>query len=187
MQASGLVSDFSLQYQLKHDTVASSLYYGQGYSHLVLNRSAKAEYIHTMYKMMGRELAMLLSDRFQSPYGDERKQSILKLVSESDERKLFVAAREGRVAWRRTLLGGCTKSGPCEYGGIDNVARCGGGDGKAPCTDALFDQTRVPQMQKLRQTLSMQLDKAELASPLRSSLQAQLRATENALNVLKRK
>lgn len=184
MQASGLVSNFSIQYQLKHATVAMSLYYGKGYSQLRFNSAAKAEYIREMYEVMGKELNMLLSDRFVSPYGDERKHTILKIVSESDNNKLLNAAKAGRVAWRRTLLGGCTKSGPCEYGGIDNIVRCGGGDGKAPCADALFDRKRMPDIQKLHQVLSNQLELAESGSPQQSSIQAQIIAAENALNVI---
>lgn len=187
MQASGLVSDFSLQYQLKHETVASSLYYGQGYSYLAFNRSAKAEYIRAMYEMLGKELAMLLSDRFISPYGEDRKRTILKIVSEGDNQKLLTAAKAGRVAWRSTLLGGCTKVGPCEFGGIDNVVRCGGGDDKAPCADALFDRDRIPMIERLSKSVSKQLENAEAGSSYELSLQAQLRATENTLDVLNKK
>lgn len=185
MQASGLVSDFSLQFQLKHATVATSLYYGQGHSYLAFNRAAKSEYIRAMYEMMGKELSMLLADRFVSPYGDERKRAMLKIVSEGDNNKLLSAAKAGRVAWRATLLGGCTKRGPCEYGGVDNIVRCGGGGDLSPCADALFDRSRIPAIEHLRITMSNQLERTEPASPLKSSLQAQLRATENALNVLK--
>jgi hypothetical protein len=184
MQASGLVSDFSLQYQLKHQTVATSLYYGQGYSGITFNRTAKAEYVRTMYEMMGKELAVLLSDRFISPHGEERKQAILKIVSQSDHQRLLTAAASGRVAWRATLLGGCTKSGPCEYGGVDNIVRCGGGDYRAPCADALFDRERTLSIARLRTAISKQLEVAEVGSPYQMSLQAQLRATENTLDAI---
>jgi hypothetical protein len=184
MQASGLVSDFSLQYQLKHSTLISSLYYGQGYSQLSLNQSAQSEYLRAMYEVMGRELTGLLSDSFVSPYGSERKRTILQIVSESEHKKLVAAAKAGQVAWRPTLLGGCTKRGPCEYGGIDNIVRCGGGDNKAPCADALFDQSRVPLIQRLSRMLLQQIEEAENDTPYKYSLEAQRRAAENALDVL---
>lgn len=184
MQASGIVSDFSLQYQLKHATLATSLYYGQGYSHLSFNRAARTEYIRTMYEMMGKELTQLFSDRFVSPHGAERKREILKIVSESDHKRLLSAAKAGRIAWRPTLLGGCTKIGPCEYGGVENIVRCGGGDNKAPCADALFDRQRLPLIHVLKQKLAEQLEKAEGGSPYQLSLEAQRRAVEYTLNVL---
>ena len=184
MQASGLVSNFSLQYQLKHSILATSLYYGQGYSRLSFNRSAKAEYVRTMYELMGKELAQLLSDRFVSPYGAERKRAILQIVSESDHKKLVAAGKAGRIAWRTTLLGGCTKLGPCEYGGIDNMVRCGGGDHKGPCADALFDRDRLPMLERVAETINDRIKIAETGSPYRLSLEAQHRAVENAKNVL---
>ncbi|MYM21474.1 hypothetical protein GTP46_02285 [Duganella sp. FT135W] len=185
MQASGLVSNFSIQYQLKHSILSSSLYYGQGYSRLSINREARAEYIRTMYELMGMELAQLFSDRFVSPYGAARKQIILQLVTQSDDKKLLAASKAGRVAWRKTLLGGCTKTGSCEYGGIDNIVRCGGGDNKGPCADALFDRERLQRIQRLLQTIDERLEHAEVGSPYQQSLEAQRRSLENALNVLR--
>lgn len=185
MQASGLVSSFSLQYQLKHSILATSLYYGQGYSRLPLNRAARAEYIRAMYEVMGRELSLLFSDRFVSPYGVKRKQTILRIVSENDHLKLVAAAKAGQISWRPTLLGVCTKSGPCEYGGIDNIVRCGGGDLKAPCMDALFDHSRLPVIEQLGVAIAERLKNAEPASPQQESLEAQQRSVENVLNVLK--
>lgn len=66
MQASGLISDSSLQYLLKHATRAMSLYYGQGYSRLRLNDVSRTLYVRTMYEVLGKEFAQLLSNRFIS-------------------------------------------------------------------------------------------------------------------------
>lgn len=127
MQSSGLVSDASVQYQLKHATRAMSLYYGQGRAHVSLNKSAQTEYVRTIYELLGKEVARLFADRFVSPYGADHKSQILKMIAPKDAAQLSIAARAGKVAWRENLLGGCTKRGPCEYGGVDNVVRCGGG------------------------------------------------------------
>jgi hypothetical protein len=184
MQASGLVSDASVQYQLKHATRAMSLYYGQGYSRVRLNQSTQDEYIRTMYEVLGKQIARLFSDRFVSPHGEARKDEILRLVDPSDNKKLTAAARNGKVSWRETLLGGCTKIGPCEYGGVDNIARCGGGDGRAPCVDALFDREKAPEMRQLKKIIKCRLVEAPDPSPYRDSLESQQRAVENALNVI---
>jgi integrase len=184
MQSSGLVSDASVQYQLKHATRAMALYYGQGYSRIRLDESARDEYIRTMYEVLGKQIARLFSDRFVSPHGAERKSEILKLVDPSDSRRLNTAARQGKVSWRETLLGGCTKIGPCEYGGVDNIARCAGGDGRAPCLDALFDREKAPAIQQLKRIIASRLVEAPENSPYRESLQSQQLAAENALNVV---
>lgn len=184
MQASGLVSDASVQYQLKHASRAMSLYYGQGYSKVRLNQAAQNDYVRTMYEVLGKEIARLFSDRFVSPHGEQRKASILKLVSAKDSKQLTNAARKGTISWRETLLGGCTKIGPCEYGGIDNVSRCGGGDGSAPCVDALFDREKAPALLQLKHVIENRLIEAHSDSPYQQSLLAQRRAVENALDVI---
>ena len=184
MQASGLVSDASMQYQLKHVSRAMSLYYGQGYSSVRFNESAQNEYVRTIYEVLGKQIGLLFSDRFVSPHGASRKDEILKFVDASDHTKLTAAARGGKVSWRETLLGGCTKIGPCEYGGVDNIARCGGGDGRAPCLDAMFDREKLPAMEQLKRVISSRLIEAPGTSPYRESLESQQRAVENALNVI---
>lgn len=153
MQSSGLVSDFSMQYQLKHARRAMSLYYGRGFGKLKLQRDAATTYIRAMYEAIGTHISELTKEVFLSPYGIERKEKILELVAENDHAFLVKAAKNGAIAWRETMFGVCTKRGPCPYGGIDNVIRCGGGDGKAPCADALFDKRKRSQIHQLRSVI----------------------------------
>ncbi|MEG0058348.1 MAG: hypothetical protein RR736_05590 [Pseudomonas sp.] len=184
MLASGLVSDASVQYQLKHTTRAMSLYYGQGYSKARLNEDTRNHYVRTLYEILSKEIVLLFSDRFVSPYGDSRKAEILKIVDPKDVKKLTRSAKAGEVSWRQTLLGGCTKRGSCEFGGIDNVIRCGGGDRLGPCADALFDRHKKDSIQKLACIIDARLIDAPLGSPYHESLCAQKTAVENVLNVL---
>lgn len=187
MTASGIVGDSSLQYQLKHASRAMSRYYGQGYYHLnfPLNDSAKAEYIRTMYEMVAIEFSQLSLPRFVSPHGNPRKSQILSLLTESNSKQLSAAAKSGKIAYRETLLGGCTNPNPCAYGGIDNITRCGGGDGSPPCADAIFDKEKIPTIGSLGKVIESRLAAAPENSPLQESLQAQKRAIENALYALK--
>lgn len=185
MQASGLVSDPSLQYLLKHSSRTMSLYYGQGYSRVRLNKEAQTTYIRAMYESLGKILANLFSDRFVSPHGDRRKSEILKLIDLKDSKKLTKLAKAGKVSWRETLLGGCTKRGACPYGGVDNIAHCGGGDGGPPCADVLFDRERSHELSKLACVIRTRLLDAPQGSPFQESLKAQLRSVENALNAIR--
>lgn len=184
MQASGLVSDASLQYLLKHATRAMSLYYGQGYSRLRFNDEARSTYIRTMYEMLGKEIANLFTNRFISPHGEKRKAEILNIVDRKDSRKLAELAKLGKISWRETLLGGCTKRGPCPYGGVDNIARCGGGDGAVACADVLYDREKEPKLRQLGKVIAMRIIEAPEGSPYRYSLEAQQLALENALNAI---
>ncbi|MFI8644322.1 hypothetical protein ACIGJK_05920 [Pseudomonas iridis] len=186
MTASGLVSDSSLQYQLKHLTRAMTRYYGQGYYHLNLNLNGelRSEYVRTMYEMVAHDFNLLQSKDFVSPHGSKRKSQILNLISERDIKTLSGAARSGSIAFRRTIFGACTNPNPCPFGGIDNVSRCGGGDGKPPCEDALFDRKKIFLIQKLGELISTRLIEAPEDSPLYESLKAQHRAVEITLNAL---
>lgn len=183
MQASGLVSDASLQYQLKHATRSMSLYYGQGYSTRALNREAREMYIRTMYEVIGKELVRLFSDRFVSPHGEKRKLQVLQIVSQKDFKELSRLSKQGKVASRETLFGLCMKKGPCEFGGIDNPAHCAGTDAEdgKPCPDALWDREKEPQIQAAKEMIEERIAEAEAGTPLWHSLQAQRAAAEAAL------
>lgn len=187
MFSSGLVSDSSIQYQLKHSSRAMSLYYGRGHARLSLNKEASDLYISATYEALARSLPNLLTDRFSSHHGDARKLEVLHLVDDDDEQKLKALLKKGRFYWRRTLLGGCTKNGPCEYGGIDNIVRCGGGDGKPPCIDALFDSEMLPSLINLETSIASQVASCDTASPLHGSLSFQLRSVKNVITIINRR
>lgn len=184
MLASGLVSEASLQFELKHTGRSMALYYGQGYSSMKISKESRTHYLKTLYESLGRQISKLFTDRFVSPHGSDRKSTILSVVGTQDCKKLEIAAKTGKISWRVTLLGGCTRRGPCTYGGIDNIARCAGGDGKAPCIDAIFDREREPQLRELQETISARLNEAIEESPYREALIAQRRAVESALYVI---
>lgn len=184
MQASGLVSDASLQYQLKHVTRACSLYYGQGYSQLRLNDEARTLYLRTMYEVLGKEFALLLTDRLVSPHGDKRKTEIVRLVTPEEAKKLTALARTGRLVVRDILLGLCMNKEPCPYGGVDSVAHCGGGDSAKPCADVLYDKEKAAQVRKLDTVLDQRLTDALQGSPLQESLEAQKQSVRNYFDVI---
>ena len=186
MQASGLVSDASLQYQLKHVTRAMSLYYGQNHSRMRLEEKAHTLYVRTMYETLGRELQQLTSERFISPHGDKRKAEIVRLISPEDAKKMIGLAKKGAVACRPIILGVCSSREPCPYGGIDNIAHCGGGDSvdAKPCPDVLYDSERLSAVDDLEHVLKERLATAQDGSPLMESLMAQQRSVESFRRVV---
>ena len=186
MQASGLVSDASLQYQLKHVTRAMSLYYGQNHSRMRLEEKAHTLYVRTMYETLGRELQQLTSERFVSPHGDKRKAEIVRLISPEDAKKMIGLAKKGVVACRSIILGVCSSREPCPYGGIDNIAHCGGGDSveAKPCPDVLYDSEQLGAVDDLEHVLKERLATAQNESPLMESLLAQQRSVESFRRVV---
>lgn len=179
MQASGMVSDASLQFQLKHVSRAMSLYYGQNHAQIRLEESARTLYIQTMYEVLGRELQQLASDRFVSPHGERRKEEIVRLISPDDLKASVRLAKKGGVACREIILGVCMNKVPCPYGGIESIAHCGGGDAPKPCADVLYDRSKLSQVSKLESVLNERLQSAPADSPLRAALEAQKRSVES--------
>ena len=186
MQASGLVSDASLQYQLKHVTRAMSLYYGQNHSRLRLEEKAHTLYVRTMYGALGSELQQLTSERFVSPHGDKRKAEIVRLISPDDAKKMIGLAKKGAIACRPIILGVCSSREPCPYGGIDNIAHCGGGysEDAKPCPDVLYDSERLGAVDDLEHVLKERLATAQNESPLMESLMAQQRSVQSYRRVV---
>jgi hypothetical protein len=184
MNASGVVSEPSVQYQLKHTSRLMSRYYGQGYRHVSfrVNDEGRSEYIRAMYDVVAKEFAELSSDRFRSPYGDEHKNRLLNVVGQKDHRQLVNAAKEGRISYRETLLGGCMNPTPCDKGGIDSVAACGGEHGLSPCEHLLYDRARQSSLNELAKVIALRLIDAQPSSPLAESLISQQRTVERALD-----
>lgn len=186
MQASGLVSDASLQFQLKHLSRAMSLYYGQNHAQVRLEETAQATYVQAMYETIGRELQSLASDRFASPHGVRRKDELVRLISVTDLKQSLQLAKRGGVACREVVLGVCMNKEPCVYGGIETVAHCGGGDTGKPCSDVLYDPSKAASVKRLDQVLDERLRSAMPSGPLHESLMAQKRSVQNYFDTITR-
>jgi hypothetical protein len=182
MQASGLVSDASLQFQLKHLSRAMSLYYGQNHAQVHLEESARAVYVQAMYETLGRELQNLASERFVSPHGVRRKEELVRLISVDDLKQSLQLAKRGGVACREIILGACMNKEPCPYGGVDSVAHCGGGDSGKPCSEVLYDRSKATQVARLDRLLDERLNYASSGSPMHEALSAQKRSVQNYLS-----
>jgi hypothetical protein len=189
MFSSGVVSDSTLQFQMKHLTRAMPLYYGRGSSSLRLNEEARVQLINAQYEVMGIEIAAVVSDRFVSPYGDEHKnkniaesaglQGEVNLLSEVDTRRFEAAARRGAISFRMTVLGACMSKRPCEGDCIESIADCAGGDGGAPCQDALFDRQRADKNKVMLDNVMLQINSTTPDSPRYRALEKEKRGLEN--------
>ena len=186
MFASGLVSDSTVQFQLKHSTQLMSLYYGQGHGNLLLNREVEALAIQSMYQSMALTAQQAGGDNFVSPHGLERKSQIMQnLLSQKSVNALASAAKKGEISFREIRLGACTKRGVCDYGGIESVARCAGGDGRAPCADVLYDKNRRLSVERELTQVEGELKACSDGAPRRKALEAERRGMENFLDAIK--
>jgi hypothetical protein len=178
MFASGVISDSSMQQQMKHASRLMPLYYEE----------VEKAVIKGMYEAMAQRLKAAVNDRFVSPHSPERKDVIVvNALKESEVKTLVQWAKEGKVSFRETRLGGCMKPGPCDYGGFESVARCGGGDKSKPCSDALFDLDKEPQVRAELANVTEQIAQFGSDNPRKASLAAERGAMVNFLNVVSSK
>jgi hypothetical protein len=185
MFASGLLSDASMQYLMKHSSRVMPLYYGRGYSQLHLNEEVAGLVTAAMYEVMAKSMLSAMGDRFVSSRSAEQKQvSLVNLLGNKDAKELAAAGRRGEVFFRETRLGACTSRAACTYGGIESVARCAGGDGAKPCGDALFDHEKAPAVEKDLIRVNQALACLPVDSPRHQALLQERQGLENFLNVI---
>nr|WP_302685080.1 hypothetical protein [Pseudomonas syringae] len=158
-----------------------SLYYAQGFSKLVFNEDARSEYVKALYDLRAIHQAQLMTNRFSSPHGVRHKATMLAPYTNKDLKSLAIPNEKGVFAYREVLLGVCLNQGHCSYGGIDNIVRCGGGDGGPPCSEVLYDKSKLIPIKELRAEIIMRRNSASDQSPYAASLDAQLRSADGAI------
>ena len=167
MLASGLITEQSLQYQLKHANTIMSLYYANNYYKLKfkLDDAVGQIYLEEWHQNNVRKNMELDSPKFISPHGHKRKAQIISAISEKDHTQLLRMSEQGNLNYRETFLGGCTKTGaPCPYGGISNIVQCMGGSNSLACDAVLLDKKKVNTMLKLEQAYLEKIKKLEKES-----------------------
>lgn len=184
MLSSGLVSDASLQYQMKHLSRVMTLYYGHNYSRLSLDPETRGLFLRTMYETQGKVLAQLTSSQFKSPHGEARKTQIVSFISVSDANTLENAGRKGEVSARQIRLGFCMKRGNCTYGGIESVVHCGGGDTGKPCSEVLYDKEKFEKNKRYSLDVESRLASSSPDSARHKWLLAEKKSLENYFAVI---
>ena len=187
MLASGLVSEASLRYQLKHLTIVMTRYYGQNYFRLKghLTDESIGFFLREMYQAIARGFAELSGDEYLSPHGQKRKDQILQPVTESEHTELVKGAKSGAITYRETLLGGCTQV-TCPFGGITNIANCMGkaGKSKQPCDNLIIYKNRREILVDAVDDFEARLRQEPTDSPDWHSLMANCQAATEAINVI---
>lgn len=188
MLASGIVSDKSLQFQLKHSNSIMSMYYANNFHKFKfnLNESIGVLYFQERHQDNVRKNEALDEKRFISPHGKKRKEQIILPITEKDHKTLLKMSEKGNLNYRETFLGGCTKKGePCPYGGITNIITCMGGDGSQPCEAVLLDTDKLSLMYKQEQLYLNKIQKLTDNSIDTTFQEQQLNSIRKALHVIK--
>ncbi|WP_147310027.1 hypothetical protein [Cupriavidus neocaledonicus] len=186
MFASGLLSDTSIQVIMKHLTLEQSRYYGKNYSRVRFNDERERLTVEAKYEVLAKQISALVDEHYLSPQGEKRKQEIVvNLLSTRDYNELVKAGRKGEVSFRETRLGGCTNRTHCDYGGIESVARCAGGDGHEPCREAIFDSTKRNSIERQLEGVERRLKEVKPGSPREIALKSEAQGLRNYLNVVR--
>ena len=77
------------------------------------------------------------------------------------------------------------KPGHCDYGGIESVARCAGGDGDKPCRDALYDRMKQSSIETQTESVEHLPQSAQPGSPRERALRAEQQGLRNYLDVVR--
>lgn len=186
MLSSGLISNSTLQFLMKHASRLMPLYYGRGYTALLLNDATSTLILKTMYESMASRIQSAVGDRFVSPHGQTTKQIVLlNLIGGRDLKELTKAAEQGRVFFRETLAGGCAHRGTCTYGGIESISQCTGSNETSPCPDALFDRNKESQISERLIKTRSEAGKFPSDHPRHKFLTKEIAGLEYILNVLR--
>jgi hypothetical protein len=186
MFASGLLSDSSIQMLMKHRVLLQAIYYGRNHTRLRFNEEVEGMTTQAKYEVMAKQILALASDRYVSPAGPQRKQEVVvNLIGPKDFKALVMAGKVGDVSFRENRLGGCAKQGHCDYGGIESVARCAGGDGGKPCPDVLYDRMKQSSIETQTESVELLLQSAEPDSRRERILQAEKQGLRNYLDVVR--
>jgi hypothetical protein len=186
MFAWGGISDSTMQQQLKHSSRLMPLYYGRNHSRLHLNKDVESAVVIAMYQAQAAMFKRVASsDRFVAPHSPEHKEAlVMNVLSAKDTKTLIAMAKKGTIAFREHRLGGCMKAGACEYGGVESVARCAGGDDGKPCSDVLYDREKEAQVRADLRRVTEEIKLLRAGQPRYNALVEERRAMENYLNVI---
>jgi hypothetical protein len=187
MLGSNIVMESSIQYQLKHSSRIMTRYYCHNHFKLksLLVDEARAFFMEASLQSLVKEFQGLSSSNFISPYGEKRKEQILSPLTEKDALALARDAKAGKISYRKTFFGGCTKTGePCPLGGVSNVSSCMGYGDKKPCSDVLLDMQKAQQIKELLSSLESRAFGVEEGSDLHAAISYNIESTRRALDAI---
>ncbi|MBU3557177.1 hypothetical protein ICN18_05995 [Polynucleobacter sp. Ross1-W9] len=188
MFSSGMISDSTIQLLLKHLSPIMTICYGRGHTSLNLNEEAKNLIVNEMYAAIGQDIAKLHSEQFISPHGEKQKKALLsnfgmdhpvRLISENDAIHYEKAARAHEINFRLTAVGACMKNSRCDGDGFTALSDCTGGDGRAPCANALFNRNRADANRVRLDMVVKQIKSTSPNTPRYQYLEQERRGLEN--------
>lgn len=181
------VSVGSIQHQMKHASRNMTLYYGRNYTNILLDSKVEKTLLIESYSSIYRKLVEVAENEVENvrPHKNSNTLSaVIELVDANEEKKLTQLIKKGQLGCRKTLLGFCMKAGACEYGGIESISKCAGGDGKGICSDAIFVRKNREKLLALKKSHQNELKSITANSMRKDALKQEIYAIKVYLNVV---
>lgn len=180
------VSESSTQLQMKHGTREQQFHYQNNAGRLRLNKLAEQEVVNEYYAEMSRNFESIVHGGMVLPHKRSPvKDDVVNFVQNGEMEKLLKAQKNGAVGYRKNILGGCVKQGPCKYGGFDSIVQCAGGVSGNMCSDLIIDGARLHEFEEDREYYKARMSEVSEDSPKYKALEAEVRGYENILGVIK--
>lgn len=184
------VTSSTTQFQMKHGTREQQFHYMNNYTKLKLNDISSQLVINEFYNEMAKNLSEIViedSDK-KSPYGKTPgSNEVVNLLRNSDIQKLTTASKEGKIKFRKNLLGGCMNQEECEYGGVDSITQCTSGSIGNMCADLIIDSSRHSEFIGDIEDAKRKLKLAPAGSPLSKAIKAELLGYEKVVKFIEDK
>ncbi len=184
------VSAATGQFQMKHGTREQQFHYMNNYTKLRFNGLASELVINEFYSEMARNIIDVVEGagnkvlpHKKSPVAND----VISFITESETKQLMAAAKNGKVGFRKNLLGGCMKQGSCEYGGVDSISHCAGGHGGNMCSDLIIDGSKESEFIEDREYLREEMDDLPDDTPRYGALKSEVRGYDNILGIIETK
>ncbi|WP_373019976.1 hypothetical protein [Thiomicrorhabdus sp.] len=185
------VSESTIQYQLKHRDRAMQYHYTKNHTRLHFSSEAAGVVLSEKYNALYRQLETIVTDEIQTSFIKPHSRlnidvQIVNLLEQRDKNKIIKLIKNEKINCRPTLLGFCLKNGSCEYGGIESVSKCAGGDGANICAEAIFSKSNEQHLIRLKQQHEESLKLIDEASPKYCALKKEIYAIEVYQSVINR-
>lgn len=181
---SGYIQFPSLKKQLQHLTIDMTSYYGNqaGSAQNLFDEKIVTEFRkeNIRYQFVQYEENVLNNNNLLFG-GEGTRVHLSKRTADGprfleNKKTTYKHFNEGRMAYKKTYLGGCARTGSCDKLGFSYITVC------LNCKDAIFDSSSKEVMKKTKQSFLQRLQKYEPDSITYKQLQIEINAIDKVLN-----
>lgn len=181
---SGVVKLAVLKKQLQHLTVDMTSYYGNssGSASNLFDTDLVDEFKEENIRFQFVQYQDKVINNDDTLFGGEGTRLHLSKKMEqvpeylSDKQKTLQYFQDGRLSYKRTPLGGCSKVGACDKLGFSYITAC------IDCKDSIFDSSSKVALNKTKQAYVARLSKYEPDSITYKQLQIEINSIDRILN-----